>query len=60
MLQPLVSQALETALEAAIPDMIHRVESELVPKITQQTESIIAEQLPGIIDKIVSREIEKI
>jgi hypothetical protein len=58
-LQPLVSQALEIALVNVIPDMIHRVESALVPKITQQTESIIAEQLPGIIDRIVSREIEK-
>lgn len=58
-LQPLVSQALEIALEASIPDMINRVESALVPKITQQTESVIANQLPGIVDKIVSREIEK-
>ena len=59
-LQPLVNQALEIALEAAIPDMIHRVESALVPKIALQTESIIANQLPGIVDRIVSREIEKI
>ena len=41
-LQPLVSQALEIALEDVIPDMIHRVESSLVQKITQQTKSIIA------------------
>ncbi len=59
-LQPLVNQALQIALEAAIPDMIHRVESALVPKISRQTEIIIAEQLPGIVDRIVSREIEKI
>ncbi len=59
-LQPLVNQALKIALEAAIPDMIHRVESALVPKIARQTEIIIAGQLPGIVDRIVSREIEKI
>ena len=59
-LQPLVSQALEVTLEAVIPDMIYRVESAVVPKITLQTASIIAERLPGIIDRIVSREIEKI
>jgi len=58
-LQPLVSQALEIALEAAIPNIVHRVESALVLKITQQTKSIIAEQLPDIIDRIVTREIEK-
>ena len=59
-LEHLVNQALEIALEAAIPNMIQQVEAALVPKITQQTESIIAKQLPGIVDRIVSREIEKI
>ena len=59
-LQPLVKQALERALEAAIPDVIHWVKVALVLKIPRQTQSIIARQLPGIVDRIVSREIEKI
>ena len=59
-LQPLVEQALERALEAAIPDVIHWVKVALVLKITRKTKSIIGKQLPGIVDRIVSREIDKI
>jgi hypothetical protein len=59
-LQLLVQQALEKSLESILPDVIHRVESTLQARIVKQTESIISKQLPELVEKITSREIEKI
>ena len=47
-LEPLVEQSLEKTVEAIVPAIIHRIES------------IVVERLPGIVENIVLREIEKI
>ncbi len=46
--EPLVEQSLEKAVEAIVPAILRRIES------------IIVEQLPDMVEKIVLREIEKI